>query len=156
MSTSYGNTLPGKFIEALGAENAERRNSAIFILSSDREGFPHVALLSPYQVVASGAGKLLIAVHEGTRTQQYLEDSMKATIIVQLEPAVEYVKCRLEKVHDWNPGTGEALYAASIHEVLEDYSDKAPFVSELLFDQNNIFTQYSAGFQNIRKYALSH
>ena len=38
-------------------------------------------------------------------------------------------------------------------EILEDYSDKAPFVSELRFDETNTFGPYSEGFGRIREIA---
>lgn len=149
MSSSYGNRLPQKAVDFLHKDNSIRKNSAIFLVTSDLEGYPHVALLSPYQVVTCNDQVLYIAVHRGTRSQQFLERDMKGTLILQIQPAVEYLKISVKEDPDWDSSNNDVLYRAEPSEVLEDYSDKAPFISELLFDQEYIYESYKAGFDKI-------
>ena len=156
MSTSYGDRLPQKAIDFLHFNNRSRKNSAIFLVTADPDGFPHVALLSPYQVVDGSDNELYLAVHKGTRSQQFLHTHMKGTLILQLQPAVEYLKISVHEASGWDSRNDEVLYRAVPTEVLEDYSDKAPFVSELLFGQKNIYEHYKAGFEKTAEYITSH
>ncbi|MEM3191297.1 MAG: hypothetical protein QW292_04240 [Candidatus Parvarchaeota archaeon] len=142
-------------VKTLGYKNLERKNSVIFLLTVDNDGFPHVALLSPYQVVAVDENRLLIAVQKGTRSQMYLKEKMRGTLILQLKPAVYYVEFEASPAPNWGEYKKEALYSCSVRNVLEDYSSKAPFISELKFYHEEIYKDYTAGFDDIRKYVLS-
>ena len=155
MSTSHGNRLPEKVVDFLHFNNKIRKNSAIFLITSDQDGYPHVALLSPYQVVAGSEQELYIAVHKGTRSQQYLNIQMKGTLILQMQPAVEYLKISVHEEQGWVSRNDDVLYRAVPTEILEDYSDRAPFISELLFDQKNIYGHYKAGFERAVAYIIS-
>lgn len=156
MSTSLGNKLPDRLVKFLENENLKRKNSAIFLVTSDPEGYPHIALLSPYQVVIKDSRTLFIAVHKGTRSQKFLEHEGKATMIVQLQPAVEYIKFQIARADDWGSEKMDSLYVATPTEILEDYSDKAPFTSELEFDEKKIVDAYREGFHKMREYILKH
>jgi hypothetical protein len=155
MSTSFGSQLPLKIVEMFTYKNNKRENSAVFLITVDHDETPHVALLSPYQVVVVDESKLLIAVQRGTRSQMYLHENLKGTLILQLEPAVDYVKFYASVAPNWGEYENEILYSCAIKDISEDFSNKAPFISELKFDQREIYKDYMAGFENIRKYVLS-
>lgn len=155
MSVSLGKVLTSKALDLLHYDNTERRNSAILILTVDRGHFPHVALLSPYQVVAASPHRLYLAVHRGTHTHGLLGKEMRTTLVIQVEPAVEYIKCNLQAAKDWEHNTDD-LYLASPSDILEDYSEKAPFLSELRFDTKRIYDAYRTEFNDITSYIKSH
>lgn len=152
MSSNLGNELPEKTLALLSFLNKSRKNSAIFLLTTDRESYPHVALLSPYQVVAVNSRKLLVAVHSSSRSCNLLKSGRKGTLIVQLPPAVQYIRCDFSESgeEDYSAGKlGENLFLATVLETLEDYSEKAPFISELAFDETNTHDPYSEGFERL-------
>lgn len=152
MSRSLGKSLPPKLYEQLRHDNAKRENTAIFLVVRDDDGFPHAALLSPYQVVAPGPEMVYVGIHGGSRTEGYLRKWNIATLIVQVAPAVFYIKCRSNKTIEWEHQK-DRLYSLEISDVLEDYSESAPFISELRFSERNVMAHYSEVFENIRKYA---
>lgn len=152
MSDSLGNRLPDRLLKALHWENPERKNSAFFILTVDETGHPHVALLSPFQVVAASPDLFYLAIHRGTRSQKFLEDQKKGTLIVQLQPAVQYIKFKASVVPKWESIMDNVLYAAEPIEVLEDSSEKVPFISELKFDSSEIIDIYTTAFREIADY----
>lgn len=156
MSNSLGNTLPARILDYLHIGNPQRDSSVIFLLTSDPDGFPHVALLSPFQVVTTSETEFILAVHKGTRSQLYLEESRKATLILQATPSVDYVKFNAEKIEGWNSKRDEVLYRAVPVDVLEDYSDIAPYTSQLKFEPKEILSDYSAGFEEIREFIRNH
>lgn len=152
MSTSHGRMLPDKLLKSLHSENARRENSAIFFLTVDESGLPHVALLSPFQVVSDKPDRFYLAVHRGTRSQQFLQKEGQGTLIVQLQPAVFYIKFRATESKGWESIMDNVLYTAEPLEVLEDSSEKVPFVSELRFDSGEILDIYTAAFREISEY----
>lgn len=141
--------------EFLSHENSKRKNVAIFLAVRDDDDFPHIALFSPFQIVASNPDKFYIGIHIGSRTEGFLEKWKKVTMILQVQPAVFYVKCNVTKAHGWDDPVDE-LYVAEITDVLEDYSDTAPFLSELTFDVKTVLPLYSEEFEFIRNYILEH
>lgn len=152
MSDSLGNRLPDRLLQTLHWENPERKNSAIFILTVDETDRPHVALLSPFQVVTVRPELFYLAVHRGTRSQQFLERQKKGTLIVQLQPAVQYIKFKVNEIPEWESIMDNVLYAAEPVEVLEDSSEKVPFISELKFDSSEIIEIYTTAFREIADY----
>lgn len=153
MSENLGEKLPENTFTFLKYSNEKRKNSAIFLLTVDEESYPHVALLSSYQVVARNPSELVVAVHSTSKSCSYLDKNGRGTLILQLSPAVQYIKCLFRELTEEEAGTvgsGEKLFSVTIAEVLQDYSDKAPFVSELLFDEKNTFKPYSEGFKKIK------
>jgi len=155
MSTSFGSKLPLKMVEMFSYKNKKRGNSVVFLITVDQDETPHIALLSPYQVVTVDENKLLIAVQKGTRSQTYLHEKLKGTLILQLENALDYVKFYANVAPNWGEDRKDILYSCAMKDILEDYSNQAPFISELKFDQKGVYKVYMAGFENIRKYVLS-
>lgn len=156
MSHSLGKLLPEKVSQDLDFNNRKRENSAILLLTVDPEGYPHVALLSPYQVVVSKTGSLYMAVHKGTRTQVSIEKGGTCTLVLQAAPGVFYMKFKTRAVRGWDQDVNEVLYFLDLRETLEDVSEMAPFISELRFEVKNISEKYQGGFEKIREYVLSH
>lgn len=156
MSTSFGNRLPQRIVNYLNVENESRDNTVIFFLTSDEEGLPHVALLSPFQVVVTGETEMFVSVHIGTKSQQNVQRDLKGTLILQADPAVNYIKFKAEFIEEWESKRNEVLYRIEPLEVLQDYSEKVPYLSQLKFDSTEIIEDYSAGFVEIRDYIKSH
>lgn len=154
MSQNLGNKLPEKTFNILAFTNSTRKNSAIFLLTEDNESYPHVALLSPYQVVAFSMNRMLVAVYSNSASCRYLSSNGKGTLIIQVEPAVQYVRCTFSESEeeDYASGKqGEKLFVATIVDVLEDFSENAPFISELIFDESGVLGPYREGFQRLSK-----
>lgn len=155
MSRSLGKSLPTDVFEFLKYDNPDRKNVAIFLAVRDDGDYPHVALFSPFQVVASSPDRFYVAIHVGSRTEGFMEKWKNVTLILQILPAAYYIKCKMTKVKDWDDPVDE-LYLAEISDVLVDYSDTAPFVSVLAFDVKIVLPSYSEEFEYIRKYASEH
>lgn len=155
MSRSLGKSLPEEVYELLKQDNPDRKNTVILLAVRDDDDCPHMALLSPFQVVASTPDRFLVAIHIGSRTESFMEKWTNVTLVIQVLPAVFYVKCKMTKVDDWEDPVDE-LYRAEISDVLVDSSDTAPFLSALTFDAKVVLPSYSEEFGYIRKYAIEH
>lgn len=152
MSNPLGNLLTPEIMDRLGSQNTDRANSVIFLLTVDGGKFPHAAMLSPYQVVAAGPDRLLISIHRGTSSQRLLDSERRATLILQAEPRVFYVRIEISGEISWDMAEKLALYSAMPVEVLEDYSDAAPMVSELRFSAEKVGEPYQREFEEILKH----
>lgn len=156
MSENLGKELPANAFDFLSYSNKTRKNSAVFLLTVDEGSYPHVALLSPYQVVAVSSSKIIFAIHSNSRSCNYALEKRKATLILQLRPAVQYIRCDLEIIAEnvFTIGSQyESVFSTSSFDVLEDYSEKAPFVSELQFDETYTHEPYSEEFTKLKSLA---
>jgi|GEM_PF-593924 hypothetical protein len=151
MSIKLGKKIPESVIEALNSGNPKRAGAVIFMISTDPQNFPHVALLSPFQVIIEDSSTLYFSVYKGSSTHDYLVKDKKFTLILQDLPALLYVKCQIipiEIEHKQHDETHHFFKAESI-EVLRDASEKAPITSEMLFDTDQIETDYMQEFLDL-------
>lgn len=152
MSHSLGNSMPESLGEMLEIGVDHRRNSVIFILTSDDNGFPHVALLSPYQVVTSKNSLFLSMGSSSTSCSNILKRG-KATLVIQPMPSIIYLKTvltRIEGVLIHRGDMEDYLFSGTPSEILEDVSDTAPFTSSLKFGDDIVKHAYGAQFHQIR------
>lgn len=152
MSENLGNLLPDHIMKLVGSEIEKRENSVIVIVTAGSDGFPHAALLSPYQVIASGRDRLTVAVHGITRTASNLISSGKGMLVTQAGPAVQYLKCTFKEMRECRIRQGETeerVFQAIPAEVLEDGSSRAPFVSFLRFEESRVRSMYSKEFRDL-------
>lgn len=156
MSRTLGVELPKSIMEKLASSDDLRESQAIFLLTVDEIGSPHVALLSPYQVFAGEPSKLLIAVHSTSHSCSYIKSSGKITLIIQSLPSVLYVHCRAVEIKGKEIRNGpfsDSVFKADITMVLEDYSEKAPFISDLRFRDDEIRDDYRGELSELRKFS---
>ena len=149
MSVSIGTRLPDNVVENLIFSKENRDNSVIFLLTVDQNEFPHVALLSPYQVVAQNHEKLFLLVYRKSRSQVLLRSRGRCTLILQDLPSVLYIVLNVKRVNSWEEND-EALYSASIVDISRDYSEKSPLISDLRFQEENVKGHYQHSFGMLR------
>lgn len=158
MSVSMGNRLTEICTRVLDVASERRRNAAVFLLTTDNEGYPHVALLSPYQVIAMSNSVLYISIYSGSRSSTFLSDRKFGTVVVQTPPGITYVKCNFEELTDRIDiiGTDRKVFRAIISEVLLDESDNSPFTQQLEFLETDVKGMYTEEFRQLRSIAQKH
>lgn len=152
MSRNLGKSIPESILGKLGRGSRERENSVIFLLTVDANGHPHVALLSPYQVLIMKNGEILFAVHSSSGTASYLSSQGKCTFIFQSPPSIAYVKTEVREMKGKIIGRGpfrNLVFTGYVSEVLEDYSEKAPFISDLRFRPDDVSSLYEEEFRGL-------
>lgn len=151
MSESLGTKLPESVMENLLSSNEDRENSVIFMLTVDHSEFPHVALLSPYQVVAHNHEKLFLLVYRKTESQVLLRSRGRCTLIIQDLPSLLYLELNVKRVNSWEDEE-QALYSASIVDISRDYAEKSPIISDLRFKEEKVKDAYQNSFLRIREH----
>ncbi len=155
MSENLGKSLPNSIYSLLSKDNRNRENSVIFILTMDREGFPHVAMLSPYQICAAETNSFVFSIYSASSSCNNLKRDRRSTLIIQADEGVYYVKCETFPV-DPNPENridGHSIFRSSNLFIAFDHSEKAPIVSETRFLDSNIRERYTAEFILLAKTA---
>jgi len=154
MSIKLGNRIPASAVETLHSGNLKRAGAVIFMISTDPQNFPHIALLSPFQVIIEDSSTLYFSVYKDSSTHDYLVKNKKFTLILQDVPALLYLKCQIiqtEIEHKQHDETHHFFKAEPI-EILRDVSEKTPLTSEMLFDTDQIATDYMHEFLELSQF----
>lgn len=148
MSVPLGKRLPENVLEKLIFSREKRDNTAIFLLTVNNGDSPHVALLSPYQVVAQNHERLLLLVHRKSRSQVLLRSKGRCSLVIQDLPGVLYLDLNVKRDNSWDEEE-EALYSASITGISRDYSEKSPLISDIRFREDDVRDEYQKSFDRL-------
>lgn len=122
------------------------------LLTSDDSGYPRVALLSPYQILAVDNKHLFINVYRESKSNKNLQEKRKAMLVVITPPSVRYVRMSGGPAQS-NAESIEQLHEFLVEEERTDFSPEAPITSSLLFDETKIKERYEKSFERMLKVA---
>ena len=126
MSSSAGAALPVSRLAQLGPAAAPDRALVLPLCTVDDAGFPHVALLGSWEVVALDAGTLRMAVAGTSRTARHLRRDGRATLLLVDASGAHYVKLSAREVAPAMHGAPRnARFEARVEDVLADAVDPA-------------------------------
>ncbi len=114
--------LGDDLLRRLSGDAAEAHaQTAIPLCTIDDGGWPHVSMLSYFEVVAVNPRTLRIAVYNTSRSCANLRARAKATLLIVDDGLVAYVKGTAEEVHASMPGAPyNAVFSLRIDQVLLD------------------------------------
>jgi hypothetical protein len=121
MSQPIGQALPPVRLSQLGRTAPPDRTLVLQLLTVDEEGFPHVALLGAWEVVAWDPSTIRLAVGTGSSTAANLRRRGEATLTAIDAHGAHYAKVRVHEVSaamrdsSWN-----ARFDARVESVLAD------------------------------------
>ena len=99
MSKLLGNELPGDLYQRLLGKDLEQSAEKVILLATvDEGGWPHLAMLSYFEVIAKDPRTLRLATYNGSRTTRNMRANGKATISIIDERIVYYVKGNVEEM----------------------------------------------------------
>ena len=88
MPTSVSAELPPEVVSLLsGDDSPARLGTVIPVLTADAAGFPHVALLSPGEILAVTPGSVRIAVDQRSTTARNIAERGSVTLVL-VEPGL--------------------------------------------------------------------
>jgi hypothetical protein len=132
--------------DLLRFDNSERKNVVIMLLTSDDSGYPRVALLSPYQILALDSKHLIISVYRESKSNKNLQEKKKATLVVITPPSIRYVRVA-DGPSKSNGESIEQLHELFVEEERSDFSPEAPIKASLFFDETRIKERYEKNFE---------
>lgn len=158
MSENLGKSLPNSIYSMLRKDNRSRENSVIFILTIDSKGYPHVAMLSPYQVCAADDSSFVFSIYTTSSSCNNLKGDGRSTLIIQADEGVYYIKSKTSPL-DPNPENrinGHTIFRSSDLSIAFDHSEKAPIVSETRFLDSGIKERYTAEYMALARIASNY
>jgi hypothetical protein len=124
MSRSVSGGLTPELVERLGGAHIDAHaRTAIVLCTIGEDGFPHPAMLSYFEVAATGAHTLRLAVYKDSRTLRNMRDRGKATLILADERLACYIRAA---VQDVTPAMASAPYNARVDLRVEQVTFDAP------------------------------
>ncbi len=135
MSRSLGSALPAELVTLIDGRDPRRREGLTFLLVTVSEGaWPHVALLSVGEVLATSERELRLALWTGTTTTTNLGGAGRATLMLVHGRATYYVRLAVRRQPDlFLAHAKRAFFVASVEEVLEDVVSYAEITSGVSF-----------------------
>jgi hypothetical protein len=135
MSTFLGNELTAELVERLsGKEISSKAGKAILLVTVDDKNWPHPAMLSYYEVVAKGCGRIDLAVGKTSTTARNLRERGKITLLLTDEGMNYYIKGdAVEARESLEEVPFMSLFRVKVDQLLEDQEPGAAITSGITF-----------------------
>jgi len=99
MSKLIGDQLPDDLYQRLLGNDLEQSGEKVILLATvDDGGWPHLAMLSYFEVIAKDRRNLRLATYKGSRTTRNMQANGKATVSIVDERSAYYVKGNVEEI----------------------------------------------------------
>jgi hypothetical protein len=124
VASLVGSALPAARLAQLGVSAHPDRSLVLPLCTVDEAGFPHVALLGAWEVVAWDAVTLRVAIAGRSHSAENLRRTGRATLVIVDGQGAHYVKLRVRevapamRVAPWN-----ARFEGCVEQVLADAAD---------------------------------
>ena len=115
VSRDIGSQLPSDLVSELSRESP--RPSAIPLISVDQDGFPHVALVSYFELFLVGR-QLHFFIHKSSRTTKFLRARRSCTLAFVHADYVYYVKGRARWLQD---NEQRSVFRLQVESVMQDF-----------------------------------
>ena len=121
MSRLLGKILNRRLRNHLSRRPSSEGGNAILLATSDNEGWPHIAMLSNWEVFAGDKTSIRIATYDSSVTTANLMRNNRATLVSVDNGATYYVKgmAILLKKHA-KSDANNAIFEMRVRKVLED------------------------------------
>jgi len=139
MSRSLGDQLPDTLRQLLdGTDVAGREGVTFLLVTGDESGWPHMALLSVGELVATDAHTLRAALWLHSSTTKNLSREGRGMLAIVANGNGYYVRLTAERGPDLDLGSDGRLayFALRIEDILEDTADYATLTSGVTFRLN--------------------
>jgi hypothetical protein len=135
MSRSLGKALPVNLMDLLtGHDLARREGLTLLLVTTALDGWPHVAMLSAGEVLATDPGEVRLALWPGSGTTANLAQSGRSLLMIVVGNASYYVRLAARRGGDLSLSHGpRAYFAATVEDVLEDVVSYAEITSGIGF-----------------------
>jgi hypothetical protein len=135
MSQIIGDRLTDALLQRLsGADVASHEGKIIPIVTLDQQGWPHPALLSYYEVIATEATTLEMAIWKDSSTANNLRRVEKISLMIVDRGVNFYIKGAIKELEREMTGAPQvSRFQIKIQEILEDQEANAQITSGMTY-----------------------
>jgi Pyridoxamine 5'-phosphate oxidase len=134
MSKLIGHTLNRELLSYFTGDPASKEGSVILVATTDERGWPHIAMLSHWEVVAKDEGNLRIATYGESRTTLNMKERRKVTAIAVDGGMTYYIKGTVSVARDeMESDAGNTMLNVKVEEVLADELPGAEIVNGIRY-----------------------
>jgi Pyridoxamine 5'-phosphate oxidase len=121
LSKLVGRSLNSELLDYFRRDPTSKKGSVILIATIDQEGWPHLAMLSHWEIVAGDRENLRIATYKESRTTANMRDRGKATAIAVEGGMTYYIKGRVTVAREeMKSDAGNTMLNMRVEQVLVD------------------------------------
>ena len=133
MSKALGNELPAELVQDLnGQDLASKWSKTIPLVTVDGEGFPHFAILSYGEILATSAHALRIGLYPNSSTTRNIQARPKLSLLIVLGDSVYYVKGAASE----QPAQNVVRFDVAVEQVLVDNEPGARITGGIGFEMS--------------------
>jgi hypothetical protein len=135
LSRPIGKALPVNLMDLLaGHDLARHEGLTLLLVTTALDGWPHVAMLSAGEVLATGPREVRLALWPDSGTTANLAHSGRSLLMIVAGAASYYVRLAARGGDDLSLSDGpRAFFVATVEEVLEDVVGYAEITSGIRF-----------------------
>lgn len=120
MTTLVGKELPAPLLANLRADPSRHRGKVILALTTNNRGWPHVAMLSHWEVLAMDKNSIRIATYDGSTTTKNIERSGAVTLVVIDRQMAFYIKGKASFLGRPRGDASNKIFGVRVGQVLKD------------------------------------
>ena len=133
MSKALGSELPDELLRDLnGQDLASKWSKTIPLVTVDGEGFPHFAILSYGEILATGSRQLRIGLYPNSSTTRNIQARSKLSLLIVLGDSVYYVKGTASE----QPAQNVVRFDVTVDQVLVDNEPGARITGGIGFEMS--------------------
>lgn len=160
MSRRIASVLPAALASSLQGSNLRGRvGETHLLISADADGWPHVAMLSAGEVLATGSSELRLALLPASQTTANLIRSGTAVLMTVIPPATYYVRLRCRQLPNIAVLDRKlAAFSAEIVEISDDqvaYAEVQSGIRFRLIDPEETLRAWTEALGALRESALA-
>jgi hypothetical protein len=138
MARSIGNEIPQHIRRLFDGDDLEAREGLTFLLlTTNEDGWPHLAMLSVGEVLRVGARELRAALWPGSTAATNLARTGQGTLALVHQEVGYYLRCSAQQGPDLRIENGRlAYFELQVEDALEDVVPYAVLTSGVTFRLN--------------------
>ncbi|HLG72996.1 MAG TPA: hypothetical protein VK009_21460 [Chloroflexota bacterium] len=133
MSKALGNELPAELLRDLNGEDLPSKwSKTIPLVTIDGGGFPHFAILSYGEIIATGPSELRIGLYPNSTTTRNIQARPQIGLLIVLGDSVYYVKGKATE----KPAENTVRFDVAVEQVLVDNEPGARITGGIGFEMS--------------------
>jgi hypothetical protein len=152
MSRLLGKELPDSLLEYLGGKIARQARNVILVVTVDPEGWPHVAMLSHWEVLARDKRNIRMATYASSSTTANLQRTGKTTLVITYGGTTYYIKTTAALLLRNRSGDqSNCIFNLTVDKVLQDELQGTEIATGITYSEKGGAEPHRLVYEELRK-----